>query len=497
MNQDAVIVGSGLGGLCAGAKLAKSGKKVLVLEQFRIPGGYATCYNRKNITFEVGLQELDGFDEYDVKKTIFTELDIFSRVDFIRLPGVKRYVLDNKNIKLHCRRETSEKELCELYPEDTRGILKFYKVITAMRDELCRLPMKRARILALLPLFPILYPTVTRYLFTRLGPFVEKHITNSQLKQILLANLFYFHNKINDLSLLYFSAGQGGYCRDSHYIKKGSRELSNALCSVIQEHGGQVICRAEVSNIIVDAGKVRGVEYQQNGETKTVYSSLVISNISRQNTMKLLPSSRNSLKQQKKAEKKSLSMSFTQINIAFTVNLKDHGVDTYQTFFTEHSIQNLQDYQDQIDGDYDIRPFVFTDYGQIESGLTEKGISYAVVLIPDEMKNWRQLEGQKYKDRKEDVSRMIFKRLEKVYPGITSHIDFFEVATPKTMMRYTKNPEGVVYGLAQKPLQSGIFRPGIKSSLKNLFYASAWTYPGGGFTGSLWSGWSCAHEILK
>jgi len=33
MQYDVIIIGAGLGGLAAGAKLAKEGKKVLILEQ--------------------------------------------------------------------------------------------------------------------------------------------------------------------------------------------------------------------------------------------------------------------------------------------------------------------------------------------------------------------------------------------------------------------------------------------------------------------------------
>ena len=51
---DIIIIGAGLGGLTAGATLAKEGKRVLVLEQHFAVGGCATTYRRKGVTFEVG-----------------------------------------------------------------------------------------------------------------------------------------------------------------------------------------------------------------------------------------------------------------------------------------------------------------------------------------------------------------------------------------------------------------------------------------------------------
>ncbi|OQY03119.1 MAG: hypothetical protein B6I20_05705 [Bacteroidetes bacterium 4572_117] len=55
MQYDIIIIGAGLGGLTAGAKLSKEGKKVLLIEQHYVPGGCATTFKRKGFTFEVGL----------------------------------------------------------------------------------------------------------------------------------------------------------------------------------------------------------------------------------------------------------------------------------------------------------------------------------------------------------------------------------------------------------------------------------------------------------
>jgi phytoene dehydrogenase-like protein len=56
-----------------------------------------------------------------------------------------------------------------------------------------------------------------------------------------------------------------------------------------------------------------------------------------------------------------------------------------------------------------------------------------------------------------------------------------ELATPKTIQRYTLNPGGTAYGFAQTPSQS-LFDRQVESPLPNLHFASAWTFPGGGFT---------------
>ena len=85
-HYNAAIIGGGLGGLTAGATLAKVGKKVLVPEQLYIPGGCATTFKRKDYVLEVGHHEMDGLFEKDTKDNIFKFLEIDKNVAFLKVP---------------------------------------------------------------------------------------------------------------------------------------------------------------------------------------------------------------------------------------------------------------------------------------------------------------------------------------------------------------------------------------------------------------------------
>ena len=53
---DAIVIGSGIGGLTAAALLSKhSGKKVLVLERHYTAGGYTHSFNRPGYSWDVGV----------------------------------------------------------------------------------------------------------------------------------------------------------------------------------------------------------------------------------------------------------------------------------------------------------------------------------------------------------------------------------------------------------------------------------------------------------
>ena len=87
MKYDVIIIGGGLGGLTAGAVLAKKGKKVLLIEQHFMVGGAATVFKRKDINIEVGLHEMDfGEYGYDVKRDLFDFLELDKKIELISLP---------------------------------------------------------------------------------------------------------------------------------------------------------------------------------------------------------------------------------------------------------------------------------------------------------------------------------------------------------------------------------------------------------------------------
>ena len=62
-NFDAIIIGSGIGGLVTASQLAAKGAEVLVLEKYIIPGGSGGSFKRKGYTFDVGASMIFGFGD--------------------------------------------------------------------------------------------------------------------------------------------------------------------------------------------------------------------------------------------------------------------------------------------------------------------------------------------------------------------------------------------------------------------------------------------------
>lgn len=55
---DAVVIGAGNGGLAAACRMAKAGKKTLLIERHNMPGGCASSFRRGRFEFETALHEI-------------------------------------------------------------------------------------------------------------------------------------------------------------------------------------------------------------------------------------------------------------------------------------------------------------------------------------------------------------------------------------------------------------------------------------------------------
>ena len=521
---DVIIIGGGLGGLTAGAKLSREGKKVLLIEQHTVPGGCATTFRRKDFLVEAGLHEIDGLDPEDQKLQIFRELDLLQHLDFVEIPEFYRFKKGSTDIVIPAKMEEATRVLVQHYPDEERGIRRYFRTIAAIRSEAARMPVEKWKQRLQMPFFPLLYPhlsiasskipTLLFPLFPLLHPgllfgdystigrFLDGIIRDEELKMVLLANFGYYHDNPYELSLVYYSMAQASYYGGGgHFIKGGSQKLSDYLAAYIGSHGGTVMLGNLVTRILVKDGKAVGVEYRKTrgGESasQTVYARAIVANAAIPNVEAMLPDKERSKLQEKTAGFRN-SCCVMNLYLGFRRKVSELNNHTYCTFVFDEEARTMRDVVASLDGDICKRGFTFVDYSQIDSGLAPEGKSFGSLCTIDYLGDWEGLDKEAYHQKKEQVARSFIGRLEKLIPGISDEIEYYELGTARTVQRYTLNPGGSIYGYAQTPDQSGIlYRPSNTSPVPNLYFASAWTFPGGGFTGAMLSGWFCAGDILR
>jgi len=120
--RDVVVIGAGLGGLSAAAYLAKSGKRVLVLEHHAVPGGYAHEFRRSRFRFEVALHALDGVAPGGWSYEILKELGVLDRIRFRRLDPFYSARLGGEEIVVPADVFAYESDLIRRFPREASGI---------------------------------------------------------------------------------------------------------------------------------------------------------------------------------------------------------------------------------------------------------------------------------------------------------------------------------------------------------------------------------------
>jgi all-trans-retinol 13,14-reductase len=118
---DTIIIGAGVGGLTAAAKLVKEGQRVLVLDRNPHPGGTAYVYQRKGFSFPMGPL---GFSHPERIKSILSDLveDVPLRLFRVHY-RIKAFNLD---VPISLPSSQMVKELSALFPSDAQGVACFF-----------------------------------------------------------------------------------------------------------------------------------------------------------------------------------------------------------------------------------------------------------------------------------------------------------------------------------------------------------------------------------
>lgn len=476
MAYDVIIIGSGLGGLTAGAKLAKEGKRVLLLEQHDRPGGCATTFKRKDFTMEVGLHEMDGLDPSDMKNKIFKDLGVFDEIEFLKVPEFYHFVHGDFEFTMPHDPELAKSKLIDAFPDEDKGILAYF-------DKLMEKPKRRRD---------------DDYVEISVGCFLDTIIKNDLLKLVLLGNLGYFHDDPYSLSLSYYAVAQGSYFKGGgNFIKGGSQKLSDYLAHCIEINGGKVLLKHMAKNIITKNDKAVGVRFFDKARPEVLIEEFARDVIANNSlpvvAAEMLPEElgKTILDQ---IEGAKIGASLLTLYLGFKTPLKEIGSKYYSYFLYDEAVKTQADILENNKGNFENRSFTFVDYSQVDSALAPAGKSVGAVCSIDYPEYWDTLDKNEYLEKKEELAQIFIRKLDKLIPGLKDEVEYYEIGTAKTVGKYILTPNAAVYGFAQTP---EYFMKEKIESIENLHFASAWTKIGGGFSGAIFSGYICAIKILR
>ena len=126
MRWDAVVIGSGIGGLaCAGA-LAARGRAVVVLEQSATPGGYLSSFQRRGFTFDSAVDCIAGLDSGGLLTRLLESLGVGTGLTPIRLDPIRVSRFPGLTVRVDASLPAYMDRLSRLFPAERDGIAAFF-----------------------------------------------------------------------------------------------------------------------------------------------------------------------------------------------------------------------------------------------------------------------------------------------------------------------------------------------------------------------------------
>jgi len=496
--QRIAVIGGGIGGLTAGALLARRGYRVTIFDQALKPGGCASTFQRRGFTFEVGATQVAGLEPGGIHHRIFRELAVeipeatpCDPACAVYLPG------ESEPINLWRNRQRWQAERQRQFP----GSEPFWQLLETLfraswrfqsRDPV--LPPRNlwdlGRLLAALRpdtavTFPFALLTVGDALRlcglaqqTRLRTFLDL-----QLK-------LYSQVEAEETALLYAATALGlsQEPRGLYHLQGSLQVLSDRLVAALKRDGGCLALRHTVTAIRCQGGRAVGlaVRCQKTGRTWEEPADAIVANVPVQNLVTLLPPD---LERPGWAGYRRRVEKLENPSGAFVVYL---GVD--QQAIPADCPPHLQ-FLYEAEGELGENNTLFVSVSRPGDGRAPAGRATITASTFVDTRPWFAGDRPAYEQRKQAYTEAAIARLQQFFALTPETILHVEAATPRTFARFTAREQGFVGGVGQRRATFGPFGFATRTPVPGLWLVGDSVHPGEGTAGVSYSALTAVRQI--
>ena len=142
---DAIVIGSGMGGMTAATALSKVGNKVLLLEQYQTLGGLTHSFSLEGFTWDAGIHYLSGIAPDDGMRDLLDWL-CDTPIEFTPLGAVydNLHIGDAPPMPLSRPFEAQERDFKDRFPDETEAIEAWTSALREAREAMIKIFPTRA-----------------------------------------------------------------------------------------------------------------------------------------------------------------------------------------------------------------------------------------------------------------------------------------------------------------------------------------------------------------
>ncbi|XP_040291889.1 all-trans-retinol 13,14-reductase-like isoform X1 [Bufo bufo] len=516
-NLDALVIGSGIGGLSAAVALAKAGKRVLVLEQHDQAGGSCHTFQEHGYEFDVGLHYVGQMHEGGMFRVIMDQLTD-GQLQWKRLGDqYDSVIIGQKVYQIYAGKCEFPDALKKQFPGEEEAIDKF---VTLMKKVARHVPL--LAMLKMIPQYLALF-LLKSGLLHRLSPVfhlaesshqdVVGGLTSNKELQTMFSYLFYGVPP-NDSSFMINALLLHHYKRGAWYPRGGSSEIAFHMIPVIERAGGTVFVRAPVTRILLSNGRATGVAVQRKDKEIQIYAPVVISDAGIFNTYEQLlpPEIRNTPEVESLLSSLQYGMGCFLVFVGIRGTSDELGLkSTNLWIYPDSDLNSLMDNFSSLEFEEvcEHLPLMFITFPSAKDPTYSQrhpGHS-CMTLLTMAPYNWfhqwndqkPRHRGHEYHSMKMKLAKCMVERAIKEFPQLQGKIEYMEAATPVSNEYYLRAPKGSMYGAEQNcsryqceiisRMRSQTAVPGLYLTGQDVFSS--------GVAGAVHGGLLCASAVLN
>lgn len=470
---DAVVVGSGMGGMSAAATLAKVGKRVLVLEQHNIPGGFTQTFKRPGYRWDVGVHIVGEMSDRSFPGRVLADLtdgrlawepvgDVYDEFHFP----------DGFVIQFPNSREAFREALVEAFPDEADSIDRYLELVRQVARASSTSLQQRALPRMLAPgkkkAIAAAEPHWSRTTAEVLADLTE----DERLRSVLAAQWGYYGDPPSRSSFAMHALMVAHFMRGAYYPVGTAQSIAPALLATVADAGGWTAVRRRVAEIVVDGGRVRGVRLEDGTEVPT---KVVLSAAGAVQTARLAGEAWEPGYGEPGPAHLSLYLGFGGVD-AEAAGATRQCQWFYETWSMEEDLWHV------TPGEPPGRaPVLFTSFPSTKDpdhdpGPEQRHTGEVITFVPwDAFAAWQDTRWQRrpedYEAFKTALTDQLLAQFAEHFPDLAAHVAHAELSTPVSTAHFTEALEGSIYGLGTEPdrFLTGGLEP--KTTVKGLYLA--------------------------